>query len=93
MAIIMRMAAFWQCESCEAEWFMDSPKGPRQCPKCGSRRWNDGEVAQADLYVRSLTVRHLNPHRKPLSYRQKAAILRRKAEQNSSPKEKTGRAS
>lgn len=80
MAIIMRMAAFWQCECCKAEWYMDSEKAPRQCPKCGSRKWNEGEAAQVELYLRSLTVRHLNPYRKPLSYRQKAVILRRKAE-------------
>jgi DNA-directed RNA polymerase subunit RPC12/RpoP len=78
MALVMKMAAFWLCEGCKAEWVMESDKAPRQCPKCGSRRWNDGEAAQADLYARSLTIRHLNPYRKPLSVKQKAAILRRK---------------
>lgn len=79
MAMIMQMAAFWLCECCKAEWFIESEKAPRQCPKCGSRRWNEGEAAQVDIYLRSLTIRHLNPYRKPLSFRQKAAILRRKA--------------
>ena len=83
MAMIMRMAAFWVCECCKTEWYMDSERAPRQCPKCGSRRWNDGEIAQADLYLRALRIRHLNPYRKPLSYRQRAAILRRKAERAS----------
>ena len=59
---------------------MDTDRAPRQCPTCGSRRWNDGEVAQADLYLRALTIRHLNPYRKPLSVGQRAAILRLKAE-------------
>lgn len=79
MAVFLRMAAFWSCEVCKAEWFMESEKGPRQCPKCGSRKWNEGEAAQIELYLRSLTIRHLNPYRKPLSHRQKAAILRRKS--------------
>jgi DNA-directed RNA polymerase subunit RPC12/RpoP len=79
MAMVMKMAAFWQCERCHAEWYIESAKAPRQCPECGSRRWNEGEAAQIDHYLRSLTVRHLNPYRKPLSFRQKAAILRRKA--------------
>jgi hypothetical protein len=78
--VIMRMAAFWRCENekCQNEWFMESEKAPRQCPKCGSRRWNEGEAEQVDRYLRSLTIRHLNPYRKPLSFRQKAAILRRR---------------
>jgi hypothetical protein len=80
MAIVMKMAPFWMCEVCKAEWFMSTDKAPRQCLKCGSRRWNDGEIAQADLYFKSLIIRHLNPYRKPLSCRQKAAILRRKAQ-------------
>lgn len=79
MAMIMKMAAFWLCECCKAEWFVESEKAPRQCPKCGSRRWNEGEAEQVDRYLRSLTIRHLNPYRKPLSFRQKAAILRRKS--------------
>jgi hypothetical protein len=79
MAVVMRMAAHWACEVCKQEWFMHSEKGPRQCPKCGSRKWNDGEVAQADLLAHAVTLRHLNPYRRPLSVRQRAAILRRKA--------------
>jgi hypothetical protein len=80
MGLTARMAAFWLCECCSAEWFMASEKAPRQCPKCGSRRWNDGEVSKADLYLRALRIVHLNPYRRPLSFKQKAAIRRRKAE-------------
>jgi len=79
MALVMRMAAHWQCEACQAEWLMDESKGPRQCPRCGSRRWNDGELAQADAYIKSLVIRHLNPYRRPLSVRQRAALMQRKA--------------
>jgi DNA-directed RNA polymerase subunit RPC12/RpoP len=82
MAIIMKMAAFWSCECCKTEWFMKSEKAPRQCPKCGSRRWNEGEAAEVERYLRSLVVRHINPYRKPLSFRQKAAVLRLKAERS-----------
>lgn len=88
MAMIVKMAAFWQCECCEGQWFMESEKAPRQCPQCGSRRWNEGEVAQADLYLRALTIRHLNPYRKPLSFRQKAAMLRLKTKRGVEVQEK-----
>jgi hypothetical protein len=76
MALIARMAPYWQCDVCSAEWFVDSESGPRQCPKCGSRKWNDGMVRDADLLLKSLVVRHLNPYRRPLSFRQKAALQR-----------------
>jgi hypothetical protein len=76
MALIARMATFWQCDVCSSEWFADSEAGPRQCPKCGSRKWNDGMVRDADLLLKSLVVRHLNPYRRPISIRQKAALQR-----------------
>jgi hypothetical protein len=79
MGLIGRMAAFWVCECCEAEWYASTDVAPRQCPSCGSRRWNDGELALADLYAKSLRIVHLNPYRKPISVKQKASILRRKA--------------
>lgn len=79
MGLIARMAAFWVCDCCKAEWHVDTETGPRQCPSCKSRRWNDGEVALADLYANSLRIVHLNPYRKPLTVKQKASILRRKA--------------
>lgn len=75
MGLVARMAPYWSCDVCREEWFADSETGPRQCPKCGSRRWNDGMLAQADLYQKALVVRHLNPYRRPLSLRQKAALL------------------
>jgi hypothetical protein len=78
MSLIARMAAFWVCEQCKAEWFAHTDYAPRQCPSCGSRRWNDGEVALADRYAASLRIVHLNPYRKLLSVKQKAAMLRRK---------------
>jgi hypothetical protein len=74
MGLIARMAPYWSCDLCQEEWFADSGIGPRQCPKCGSRKWNDGMAGQADLYQKSLVVRHLNPYRRPLSVRQKAAL-------------------
>jgi len=76
MSLIARMAPFWQCDVCSWEWFTDSESGPRQYPKCGSRKWNDGMVRQADLYREALVVRHLNPYRRPLSVRQQAALVR-----------------
>jgi hypothetical protein len=79
MGLIARMAAFWVCDRCKAEWYVDRDRGPRQCPSCKSRRWNDGEVALADLYADSLRIVHLNPYRKPLTVKQKASLLRRKA--------------
>lgn len=79
MGLIARMSVFWVCDCCKAEWHADTDTGPRQCPRCKSRRWNDGEVALADMYADSLRIVHLNPYRKPLSVKQKASLLRRKA--------------
>ncbi len=79
MGLIARMAAFWVCECCKGEWYVERDTAPRQCPFCKSRRWNMGEVALADLYAASLRIVHLNPYRKALSVKQKASILRRKA--------------
>ncbi len=76
MGLIARMAPYWSCDVCGEEWFADSESGPRQCPKCGSRRWNDGMVRDADLYQKALVIRHLNPYRRILSVRQKAALMR-----------------
>jgi len=76
MGLIARMAPYWQCDVCSWEWFADSEVGPRQCPKCGSRKWNDGMVRDADLYQQALVVRHLNPYRRCLSLRQKASLMR-----------------
>ena len=76
MALIARMATFWKCDECSEEWFANSESGPRQCPKCGSRKWNDGMVRDADLYRQALVVRHLNPYRRALSVGQKAALQR-----------------
>ena len=79
MALIARMAPFWTCDSCKAEWYADTYKGPRQCPKCGSREWNDGMVKDADLYARSLGWVVLNPYRKPLSLKQQESRRQRVA--------------
>lgn len=76
MGLVARMAPYWSCDECKGEWFADSENGPRQCPKCGSRKWNDGMVKDADLYRQSLVFRHLNPYRRPLSVGQKAALRR-----------------
>ena len=84
MGLIARMAAFWVCDCCKAEWYVERDTAPRQCPSCKSRRWNDGEVALADLYANSLRIVHLNPYRKPLTVRQKASLLRRKAARRAS---------
>jgi hypothetical protein len=79
MGLIARMAVYWVCDRCQAEWPVVSETGPRQCRSCKSRSWNDGEVALADAYARALRIVHLNPYRKPLSVKQKASLLRRKA--------------
>jgi hypothetical protein len=76
MGLVMKMAPYWSCDVCKEEWFAESETGPRQCPKCGSRKWNDGMARDADLYQQALIVRHLNPYRRPLTYRQKAALTR-----------------
>lgn len=76
MGLVARMAPYWVCDVCAFEWFADSESGPRQCPHCRSRKWNDGMVSQADLYQKALVVRHLNPYRRPLSVGQKAALGR-----------------
>jgi hypothetical protein len=76
VGFVARMAPYWSCDVCKEEWFADSGTGPRQCPKCGSRKWNDGMVRDADLYLKALVVRHLNPYRRPLTFRQKAALQR-----------------
>jgi hypothetical protein len=76
MSLVARMAPYWQCDLCNCEWYADSKTGPRQCPKCGSRKWNDGMVREADLYRKALVMRYLNPHRRPLSIRQQAVLLR-----------------
>jgi hypothetical protein len=62
------------CDSCEAGSYAETYKGPRQCPKCGSRGWNDGMVRGADLYARSLRWVVLNPYRKPLSVKQQDSL-------------------
>ena len=50
MGLVARMAPYWSCDVCKQEWFANSSYGPRQCPKCHSRKWNDGMVRDADLY-------------------------------------------
>jgi rubredoxin len=67
MGFVARMAAYWQCDLCGSEWFLDSESGPRQCPECGSRKWNDSMMKDSDLYQQALVERHLNPQRKPLT--------------------------
>ena len=79
MGLVVRMAPFWTCDSCKAEWYADTYKGPRQCPKCGSRGWNDGMVKDADLYARSVRWVVLNPYRKPLSVKQQESLRQRVA--------------
>lgn len=76
MGLVAKMALYWSCDVCKEEWFADSDTGPRQCPSCGSRKWNDGMVGSADLFLKSRVVVHLNPYRRFLSLRQKAALLR-----------------
>jgi hypothetical protein len=51
----------------------------RQCPACHTKRWNDGALLDADLYLQSLKVVYLNPYRKPMSGRQCAALQRANA--------------
>ena len=68
MGFVARMAAYWQCDECGWEWFIDSESGPRQCPKCGSRKWKEGMVKAADLYQQALLERHLNRNRRPLTH-------------------------
>jgi hypothetical protein len=74
MGLVMKMAPYWNCDLCKQDWFAETETGPRQCPKCGSRKWNDGMAIDADLYQKALVVRHLNPYRRPLTSRQKAAL-------------------
>ena len=76
MGLVAKMAIYWRCDVCEGEWFAGSDVGPRQCSICGSRKWNDGLVGRADLFLRSRVITHLNPLRRPLSFRQKAALMR-----------------
>ena len=93
MALVARMAAYWQCDLCGGEWLADSESGPRQCPSCKSRRWNDGMVGQADLYQKALVVRHLNPYRRALSFRQKAALMRLAANRRAESSRKVAQSS
>jgi len=79
MGFLAKMALHWRCDRCKAEWFADSDVGPRQCPSCRSRRWNDGALLDADLYLQSLRLVYLNPYRKPMSGRQCAALQRANA--------------
>lgn len=37
MGLVARLAPFWVCDLCEAGWYAETYKGPRQCPKCGSQ--------------------------------------------------------
>jgi hypothetical protein len=76
MGLVPKMAIYWHCDVCKEEWFADSDTGPRQCPSCGSRKWNDGMVGSADLFLKSRVITHLNPYKRPLSFRQKAALMR-----------------
>ena len=76
MGLIAKMALYWSCDVCKEEWFTYSDIGPRPCPSCGSRKWNDGLVGRADLFLKSRVVTHLNSYRRPLSLRQKAGLMR-----------------
>jgi len=76
MSLVAKMALYWSCDVCKEEWFADSDIGPRQCPKCGSRKWNDGLVGSADLFLKSRVITHLNPYRRFLTVRQKAGLMR-----------------
>jgi hypothetical protein len=76
MGLIAKMALYWRCDVCKEEWFADSDRGPRQCPICSSRKWNDSLVGRADLFLRSRVITHLNPYRRFLTVRQKAALMR-----------------
>jgi hypothetical protein len=76
MGLVPKMALYWSCDVCKEEWFADSDIGPRQCPFCCSRKWNDGLIGRADLFLKSRVVVHLNPYRRFLSLRQKAALMR-----------------
>ena len=76
MGLVAKMAVYWRCDVCKEEWLADSDIGPRQCEKCGSRKWNDGMVGSADLFLKSRVETHLDPYRRPLSFRQKAALMR-----------------
>ncbi len=91
MALIARMAPYWVCDVCSAEWYADTHNGPRQCPECGSRKWNDGMVRQADLYQQALAVRQLNPYRRFLTVRQKAALMRIAANRRAESEKKAAR--
>jgi hypothetical protein len=93
MGLVARMGPFWVCDSCEAGWYAETYKGPRQCPKCGSRGWNDGMVRDADLYARSLRCVVLNPYRKPLSVKQQDSLRQRVAARRAATTPKATRTS
>lgn len=80
MGFLAKMALFWSCDACKAEWYLASEKAPRQCPTCHSRRWNNGALLDADLYAKSRRIVHLNPHRKPISFLQHAGLVRANAQ-------------
>lgn len=67
MGIAAMTAPFWKCDECGWEWHVVSEEGPRQCPNCGSRKWNDAMMRDGDLYEQALVERHLNRHRRPIS--------------------------
>jgi hypothetical protein len=79
MGFLGKMALHWSCDVCKEVWVATSEWGPRQCPFCHSRRWNYGDLLEADLYLKSLRIIHLNPYRKPMKGRQKAALVRANA--------------
>jgi hypothetical protein len=57
MGEVVMSARFWVCDRCGFQWRANE-KRPRQCRRCGSRKWDGGAVAEAK------TVRFV----KPLSY-------------------------
>ena len=43
---VVARATAWRltCRNCGGTWFKQSEAAPQQCPRCGSRRWNDDRL-------------------------------------------------
>ena len=47
MGLVMKMAPYWSCERVQGRMVRRvRDRAPRQCPKCGSRKWNDSIVTR-----------------------------------------------
>lgn len=59
MAEVLKPVLYSQCDRCRTEW-PTGAKRRRQCPGCGTRKWDCGPAAAAVRPARILKTPYLN---------------------------------